>query len=87
MGKSSGGKRERIVSNIFHLLEMRCHAYRLRLNFWLEATTMTRTKEDQTSRVVGKKCRLDILFLSNQNIHKSSFGFCFWASEPIIARF
>ena len=32
---------------------MRCHAYRLRLNFWLEATT-TRTKEDQT-RVVGKK--------------------------------
>ena len=42
----------------FHLLEMRCHAYRLRLNFWLEATTtMTRTKEDQTSRVVGKKCR------------------------------
>ena len=36
---------------------MRCHAYRLRLNFWLEATTMTRTKEDQTSRVVGKKCR------------------------------
>ena len=37
----------------FHLLEMRCHAYRLRLNFWLEATT-TRTKEDQT-RVVGKK--------------------------------
>ena len=25
-------------------------------------------------------CLLDVLFSSNHNIHKSSFGFCFWAS-------
>ena len=29
---------------------------------------------------------LDILFLSNHNIHKSSYGICFWASEPFIDR-
>ena len=31
--------------------------------------------------------QLDILFLSNHNIHKSSLGLCFWASEPLIERF
>ena len=30
---------------------------------------------------------LDILFLSNHNIHKSSCGLCFWASDPLIDRF
>ena len=25
---------------------------------------------------------LDILFLSNHNIHKSSWGLCFWVSDP-----
>ena len=30
---------------------------------------------------------LDILFLSNHNIHKSSYGHCFWASDPLIDRF
>ena len=30
---------------------------------------------------------LDILFSSNHNIHKSSFGLCFWASDPLIDRF
>ena len=30
---------------------------------------------------------LDILFLSNHNIHKSSRGLCFWASDPLIERF
>ena len=30
---------------------------------------------------------LDILFSSNHNIHKSSFDFCFWASDPLIDRF
>ena len=30
---------------------------------------------------------LDILFSSNHNIHKSSHGLCFWASEPLIDRF
>ena len=28
--------------------------------------------------------RLDILFSSNHNIHKSSHGLCFWASDPLI---
>ena len=32
-------------------------------------------------------CLLDILFSSNHNIHKSSFGLCFWASDPLIERF
>ena len=30
---------------------------------------------------------LDILFPSNHNIHKSSVGLCFWASDPLIDRF
>ena len=30
---------------------------------------------------------LDILFSSNHNIHKSSCGLCFWASDPLIDRF
>ena len=29
----------------------------------------------------------DILFSSNHNIHKSSYGLCFWASDPLIERF
>ena len=31
--------------------------------------------------------KLDILFSSNHNIHKSSSGLCFWASDPLIDRF
>ena len=30
---------------------------------------------------------LDIFFSSNCNIHKSSYGLCFWASDPLIDRF
>ena len=30
---------------------------------------------------------LDILFPSNHNIHKSSCGLVFWASDPLINRF
>ena len=30
---------------------------------------------------------LDILFLSNHNINKSSCHLCFWASDPLIERF
>ena len=32
-------------------------------------------------------CISEILFLSNHNIHKSSCGLCFWASDPLIDRF
>ena len=32
-------------------------------------------------------CMLNILFSSNHNIHKSSHGLCFWASDPLINRF
>ena len=32
-------------------------------------------------------CWLDILFSSNRNIHKSSYGLCFCASDPLIERF
>ena len=31
--------------------------------------------------------RLEILFPSNHNIHKSLCGLCFWASDPLIDRF
>ena len=30
---------------------------------------------------------VDILFLSNHNIHKSLLGLCFWASDFLIDRF
>ena len=30
---------------------------------------------------------LDISFLSNHNIHNSSSGLCFWASDPLIDGF
>ena len=30
---------------------------------------------------------LDVLFPSNHNIHKSSCGLYFWASDPLIERF
>ena len=30
---------------------------------------------------------LDILFPLNHNIHRSSCGLCFWASDPLIDRF
>ena len=30
---------------------------------------------------------LDILFSSNDNIHKSSCDHCFWASDPLIEGF
>ena len=35
----------------------------------------------------GRVSTLDILFASNHNIHKSSYGLCFWASDPLIDRF
>ena len=36
---------------------------------------------------VQRTLQLDILFSSNHNIHKSSYGLCFWASDPLIDRF
>ena len=30
---------------------------------------------------------VDILFPSNHNINKSSYGLCFWAPDPLIERF
>ena len=38
------------------------------------------------NRIVKKIATLDILFLSNHNIHKSSCGLCFYASDPLIER-
>ena len=32
-------------------------------------------------------CKLDILFSSNHNIHKSWYGLCLLASDPLIDRF
>ena len=36
------------------------------------------------SRVIAP---VDILFSSNCNIHKSSYGLCCWASDPLVERF
>ena len=33
------------------------------------------------------KSALNIIFLSNHNINKSSFSLCFWASDPLIENF
>ena len=30
---------------------------------------------------------LDILFSSNHKIHKSLYGLCFWASDPLIDKY
>ena len=32
-------------------------------------------------------CSVDILFLSNHSIHKSSYDIGLWASDPLIERF
>ena len=37
--------------------------------------------------VIIYRSELDILFSSNHNIHKSSSGLCFWASDLLIERF
>ena len=39
------------------------------------------------SPILRKASTLDILFSSNDNIHKSSCGLCFSASDPLIKRF
>ena len=43
--------------------------------------------EQPNNLEVIKESILDILFSSNHNIHKSSCGFYFWASDPLIERF
>ena len=35
----------------------------------------------------GEHSKLDILFSSNHNIHKSSCCLFFWASDPLVERF
>ena len=41
----------------------------------------------KTTCTFDSTCRLNILFLSNHNINKSSSGLCFWASDALIERF
>ena len=36
---------------------------------------------------ISEGSALDILFPSNHNIHKSSYGHCYWVSDPLIERF
>ena len=40
-----------------------------------------------TTMYKHRRNTLDVLFSSNRNIHKSSCGLCFWASDPLIHRF
>ena len=50
-----------------------------------------KTGNDKQSVFMGAQsvfmASLDMLFSSNHNIHKSSYGFCIWASDPLIERF
>ena len=65
----------------------------VRLNFWVESIS----PEKSLQRSILYLCKivlvhvhaytLDVLFSSNHNIHKSSSGLCFWASDPLIERF
>ena len=43
--------------------------------------------ENGQSTKIQNAYLLDILFSSNHNIHTSSNGFCFWASDPLMERF
>ena len=45
-----------------------------------------RMQRSQDFYIIQNICILDILFSSNHNIHKSSNGLCFWASDPLIER-
>ena len=46
-------------------------------------------KNPRKTIICGLQCigTLDIFFASNHNIHKSSCGLCFWASDPLIGKF
>ena len=69
---------------------------RPRLNFWekillkrkqLAKQAKNEAKEEEISAYMAEVSALNILFLSNHNIHKSLFGLCFWASDSLIERF
>ena len=51
----------------------------------LQGHTFFMPKSNKIFEILNKP--LDILFLSNHNIHKSLCGICFWASDPFIKRF
>ena len=55
---------------------------------WLEAKMFCGKRcLDMQTLAVKRNTTLDILFLSNHNIHKISYVLCFWASDPLIDRF
>ena len=41
----------------------------------------------EKSSIIVYDYAVDIIFSSNHNIHKSWFGLCFWALDPLIERF
>ena len=49
---------------------------------WILDNGMDNWADDHTDNSA-----VDILFLSNHNIHKSLHGLYFWASDPLIDRF
>ena len=60
-------------------------------NDWLEEEVDNMAREGLRTLVVAKKSLTQGMyvrytFLSNPNIHKSSYGFCIWASDPFIDR-
>ena len=48
---------------------------------------VVRLIQQHTGKRTAAIGKLNILFLSNHNIHKSWFGLCFWASDTLIERF
>ena len=50
-------------------------------------TTNSRALQSFLESEKVQNWKVDIFFPSNHNIHKSSCGLCFWASDPLINRF
>ena len=48
---------------------------------------VVRLIQQHTGKRTAAIGKLNILFLSNHNIHKSLSGLCFWAADTLIERF
>ena len=52
----------------------------------IQVSVADREREKNISKQSDNMFIVDILFLSNHNIHKSLCGLCFWASDFLINR-
>ena len=84
--------RKRFEIEIEFLKEAHHNAANFELCYWKVKTQVRNAYDEESVQIfiwqffewhIG---RVDILFPSNHNIHKSSYGLCFWASDPLIGR-